>query len=76
MCGNMLHDSESLKCDEAEVCAFSLSDLSLSVPLEDLKTEQHADHSLSGLFKLVVSTEEVKNSFWGYFMLNGILVRK
>lgn len=59
-----------------ELTGFSLSDLPLTFSQEDLKLEQKADHSLDVVFEQVHSPEEVKNSSQGYFLHNGLLLRK
>lgn len=68
--------SGKLDCEAAELCAFSLVDVPLTVSQEDLAAEQQAVPSLRGLFEQVPAMDEVRNSFQGYFKHNNLLVRK
>ncbi len=59
------HDGELLKDakhEASELVVFSMSDVPLSVSLEDLQVEQRADPSLSALFDQVLLVEEVNDS--------------
>lgn len=75
---NAVHEGElnNVKHEMSELYSFSLSDIPISVLLEDLKVEQRADPSLSALFEQVVPAEEVNDSSHGYFVHNEVLVKK
>lgn len=53
-----------------------LPDFPLAVSHSDLRSEQRADPSLEELFGSVLSASEVKNVASGYFIQDGILLRK
>lgn len=54
----------------------SMSDNPLSVSYSDLVKEQQADSSLKELFDSVLSAEEARSAANGYFLQDGLLVRK
>ena len=55
---------------------FSMSDFPLSVSQDDLKVEQQADLSLKSLFDQVIPEAEMESNARGYFLQDGLLVRK
>ena len=55
---------------------LSLSDSPISIPRSELVSEQTADPTLTELFKMVLPENEVKNLAQGYFIENGVLLRK
>ena len=59
--------SGRLDCEAADLCAFSLAGVPLTVSEEDLAADQQVDPSLRGLFEQVLATDEVTNSSQGYF---------
>lgn len=61
---------------EVETALPCSPDFPLSVSQSDLRSEQRADPSLEGLFQSVLSAGEVKNVVSGYFIQDGILLRK
>uniref|UniRef100_A0A8C1I8K6 Gypsy retrotransposon integrase-like protein 1 n=1 Tax=Cyprinus carpio TaxID=7962 RepID=A0A8C1I8K6_CYPCA len=61
--------------DSAVVKPFSLPD-NFSVSPSELLQEQQLDSSLHQLFERVMSPEEIRNVAHGYFLQDGILVRK
>lgn len=58
--------SGRLDCEAADLCAFSLAGVPLTVSEEDLAADQQVDPSLRGLF----------DSSQGYFKHKNVLVRK
>lgn len=62
--------------DKVSVPMFSLSDFPRSVSQDDLKREQKADLSLKSLFEQVGTDAQIESSARGYFLNDGLLVRK
>lgn len=60
----------------AELSVFSLANLPLSISRGDLIVEQQADVSLKCLFEQVLPVEVEKDSLWGYFVHESLLVKK
>lgn len=74
---NVLLGNGLVTCDtSASASMFSLSDFALSVSQDDLKVEQKADLSLQSLFEQVVTDSQIESSARGYFLRDGLLVRK
>ena len=69
------HEMEPDEVENSEA-VFSLSDVPISVSQTELIAEQQSDPSIRGLFEGVLTGSEVKDSARGYFLDNGLLVRK
>lgn len=70
----------SKKCpEEPEVDHFTtlvVPSLLHCIPHNELAMEQLADPSLKGIFEHICPIEDFDNASWGYFLQNGVLVRK
>ena len=56
--------------------SFSLADYPVSVSREELAEEQKLDETLKSLFELVNVDNEIRNKAGGYFIKDGVLLRK
>ncbi len=72
---SMISVQPKLSSDPGEVGTFSLPD-DFSVSLSELIREQQLDSSLSKLFEGAISSDEIRHVAHGYFLQDGMLVRK
>ena len=73
ICSAQVSVSDWKKLDR---CISGLPDFPLSVSHSELQREQRADRSLDELFGSVLTPREVKSVASGYFLQDGILMRK